>query len=123
MRYPPPSTFLPGGHSAFSARNTMTIFQNQDDLKTFEDRNLVKHEQAVIIRGSGVDQDIYEPGKDGMVTPQVILIARMLWDKGIGEFVQAAKLLLAKGTQARFILIASSKNREAASSLGRLLEG
>jgi len=89
----------------FSAKNTMTIFQNRDDLKTLEDQNLVKHEQAVIIRGSGVDPDIYVPGKDNMAIPQIILVARMLWDKGVGEFVQAAKLLLAKGTQARFILI------------------
>jgi len=39
----------------FSARKTMIIFQNRDDLKTMENRNLVKHEQAVIIRGSGVE--------------------------------------------------------------------
>jgi len=92
----------------FSARKMMIIFQNWDDLKTLEDRNLVKHEQAVIIRGSGVDQDIYVPSKDNIDIPQVILVARMLWDKGIGEFVQAAKLLLAKGTSARFILIGDS---------------
>jgi len=91
--------------SIFSARKTMTIFQNWDDLKTLEDRNLVKHEQAIIIRGSGVDPDIYVPGENSTDIPQVILVARMLWDKGVGEFVQAAKLILAKGTSARFILI------------------
>lgn len=92
----------------FSVRKTITIFQNRDDLKTLEDRNLVKHEQAVIIRGSGVDPDIYVPGEDSKDIPQVILVARMLWDKGIGEFVQAANLLLAKRVLARFILIGDS---------------
>ncbi len=92
----------------FSARKTMIIFQNRDDLKTLEDRNLVKHEQTVIIRGSGVDLDIYVPGKDSKDIPQVILVARMLWDKGVGEFVQAAKLLLTKSISARFILIGDS---------------
>jgi len=89
----------------FAGRKTVTIFQNRDDLKTLEDRNLVKHEQAVIIRGSGVDLDIYVPGKVSKGIPQIILVARMLWDKGVGEFVQAAKFLLAKGTPVRFILI------------------
>ncbi len=89
----------------FAGRKTVTIFQNRDDLKTLDDRNLVKHEQAVFIRGSGVDLDIYVPGEDSKDIPQVILVARMLWDKGVGEFVQAAKLILAKGTSARFILI------------------
>jgi len=89
----------------FSAENMMIVFQNRDDLKTLEDRNLVKHEQAVIIRGSGVDPDIYVPGKNNLDIPHVILVARMLWDKGVGEFVQAAKILLAKGVSANFILI------------------
>jgi len=98
----------------FSARKTITIFQNVDDLKTLEDRNLVKHEQAVIIRGSGVDPDIYVPGKNNLDIPQIILVARMLWDKGVGEFVQAAKLLLAKGTTARFILIGETDSENPA---------
>jgi len=98
----------------FSARKTMTIFQNQDDLKTLEDRNLVKHDQAVIIRGSGVDTDIYVPGEDSTNIPQVILVARMLWDKGVGEFVQAAKSLLEKGISARFMLIGDSDSENPA---------
>jgi len=98
----------------FSDRMTMIIFQNRDDLKTLEDRNLVKHEQAVIIRGSGVDTDIYVPGEDNTDIPQVILVARMLWDKGVGEFVQAAKLLIEKGIPVRFILIGDSDSENPA---------
>jgi glycosyltransferase involved in cell wall biosynthesis len=94
----------------FSTNKTITIFQNKDDLKTLEDRNLVRQEQTVIIRGSGVDPDIYVPGKDNEDIPKVILVARMLWDKGIGEFVEAAKLLVAKGTSARLILIGDTDN-------------
>jgi len=107
----------------FSANKTVTIFQNQDDLKTLEDRNLVKHEQAVIIRGSGVDPDIYVPGSNSTDIPQVILVARMLWEKGIGEFVQAAKLILTKGTSASFILIGDTDSENpAAISVEQLKE-
>jgi len=98
----------------FSSRKTMVIFQNRDDLKTLEDQNLVKHEQAVIIRGSGVDPDIYVPGEDSTDIPQVILVARMLWDKGVREFVQAAKLLLEKGVLVRFILIGETDSENPA---------
>ena len=38
-------------------------------------------------------------------TPTVVLTARMLWDKGVGEFVEAARLLRAKGIKARFLLV------------------
>ena len=90
----------------FADRRSMAIFQNQDDLKTLEDRNMITHERAVIIRGCGIELDIYVPrpggGKD---IPQVVLMARMLWDKGVGEFVQAAKLLLARNISANLILI------------------
>jgi len=98
----------------FAGRKTVTIFQNRDDLKTLEDRNLVKHEQTVIIRGSGIDLDIYLPGEDSKDIPQVILVARMLWDKGVGEFVQAAKLLLAKDIPACFILIGDTDSENPA---------
>ncbi len=98
----------------FSAEKTITIFQNGDDLKTLEDRNLVKHGQTVIIRGSGVDLDTYIRGRNKTTIPQVVLVARMLWTKGVEEFVQAAKLLLTRGSMASFILIGDTDSENPA---------
>lgn len=98
----------------FAGRKTITIFQNQDDLKILEDMNLINHSQAKVIRGSGVDANIFTPGEDTISIPQVIVVARMLWDKGVGEFVQAAKLLMAKGVAARFILVGDTDSKNPA---------
>ena len=58
-----------------------------------------------LIRGSGVDLQQFrvEPIPPG--EPIVLLMSRMLWDKGVGEFVEAARLLRSRGTRARFVLV------------------
>ncbi|MEI8131828.1 MAG: glycosyltransferase family 4 protein [Leptolinea sp.] len=87
-----------------SLQGTRVIFQNKDDLNHFQKEQMVNAEQAIIIRGSGVDVQKFQ------VTPLpdkrqvVVLPARMLWDKGVAEFVQAARRLHAEGFDARFIL-------------------
>jgi glycosyltransferase involved in cell wall biosynthesis len=62
-------------------------------------------EKATLIPGSGVDTErfIKSPEPDGI--PVVILPARLLWDKGVGEFVEAARLLRSKCIKARFALV------------------
>jgi glycosyltransferase involved in cell wall biosynthesis len=96
-----------------SLKNTQVIFQNQDDLNQFQNENLVSLDQARIIRGSGVDLQKFH------VSPiperqQVVLPARMLWDKGVGEFVQAARQIHAEGIHARFILAGDTDNENPA---------
>lgn len=93
---------------AFSAKNTIGIFQNPEDLKLFVDAGIIRSEKAVLIRGSGVDTSrfISLPEPAGM--PIVVLASRMLWDKGVGEFVEAARILKNDGTKCRMILVGNS---------------
>jgi len=85
--------------------STQVIFQNGDDLQQFLEHGLVTSEQVQIIRGSGVDLEKFHPTPEPAGQLQVLLPARMLWDKGVGEFVQAARLLRAEGRDARFLLV------------------
>ena len=91
--------------SAFSAKNTIGIFQNPEDLKLFVDGGVVKSEKAVLIRGSGVDTShfIHLPEPAGI--PIIVLASRMLWDKGVGEFVDATRILNKDGIKCRMILV------------------
>ena len=81
------------------------IFENQDDLKMFLDRRIIKPAQAVLIRGVGVDLRRFRPGPPRSGVPLVVLPARMLWDKGVREFCVAAATVKAWGIQARFALV------------------
>lgn len=87
---------------ALAYPRSRTIFQNGDDLALFTDGGLIAPEKAELIRGSGVDTALYAPSPEPEGTPLVVLPARMLWDKGVGEFVEAARSL--KGL-ARFALV------------------
>ena len=101
--------------TAFSAKNTIGIFQNPEDLKLFVDAGIVKSEKAVLIRGSGVDVShfIYLPEPAGI--PTIVLASRMLWNKGVGEFVEAAKILRKDGVKCRMILVGNPDSENPAS--------
>jgi glycosyltransferase involved in cell wall biosynthesis len=81
------------------------VFENSDDLAAAVSGGLVRERDAVLIRGAGVDvrRIIMTPEPPGL--PRVLLVARMLWDKGVGEFVEAARLLRRQGIEAEFVLV------------------
>lgn len=85
-----------------------TVFQNEDDLALFVKRRLVAAERATLVRGSGVDPARFpeQPLPDG--DPVVLFPARLLWDKGIGELVDAARALRARGSRARFVIVGAA---------------
>jgi glycosyltransferase involved in cell wall biosynthesis len=87
-------------------RNVTMIFQNPEDLQKFADFGLSYRESSVLIRGSGVDTQVFTPGP-GRTTPEplVMVVGRMLWDKGIAEFIAAARALKAEGSKARFVMV------------------
>jgi glycosyltransferase involved in cell wall biosynthesis len=89
------------------------IFQNPDDLSAFAD--FLPAPQMVTIKGSGVDMGEFSPRPEEPGPPLVVLAGRMLWDKGIGEFVAAADMLREAGVAARFALVGGtdSGNRAA----------
>lgn len=91
--------------AAFSVRNSVVIFQNEDDRGLFVRGGFVPVDKTVLIRGSGVDAAHYSPRPEPGGVPLVVLPGRMLWDKGVGEFVEAARLLRGEGVHARFALV------------------
>lgn len=78
--------------------STKVFFQNPDDMQEFVDLRLVAADKCAVVSGSGVDIEYFQTVDRRRKTtdlqqPTFLLIARLLWDKGIGEYVQAAKLL------------------------------
>ena len=109
--------------SAFSARNTIGIFQNPEDLKLFIDAGVVKSEKTVLIRGSGVDTSRFIHLSEPAGIPTVVLASRMLWDKGVGEFVETARILRKNGVKCRMILVGSPDEDNPASITEDTLRG
>lgn len=78
--------------------NTTLILQNEDDAALFEDRIGVRRDRIAVIRGSGVDAERFRPTPFPPGKPVAVCVSRMLWDKGIGELVEAARILKQRGT-------------------------
>ena len=93
-----------GLRSALSPPNTRVIVQNRDDFALFQSQGLAASENIRLIRGSGVDLKAFRVQDPPSGIPAVILPARILKDKGVEEFVTAARMLKANGVSARFIL-------------------
>lgn len=81
------------------------ILQNRDDMAQFAREGLATRESIVLIRGAGVDTARFMPMAEPAGVPLVMLPSRLLWDKGVGEFVEAAALLRRQGVTARFVLV------------------
>jgi len=90
------------------ARCPTVFFQNGDDRELFLDRRLVTAEQTRVLPGSGIDLAKFAPPKaprpDGRPFT-FLLIARLLRDKGVVEFAEAARTLRARLPDARFVLL------------------
>jgi glycosyltransferase involved in cell wall biosynthesis len=90
---------------ALNRRNISVIFQNQDDLLNIEKLTGISKEKVSIIKGSGVDLDTFNYTPLQVRPPIVILPARLLIDKGVREFILAAKKLRKDRSKARFVLV------------------
>jgi glycosyltransferase involved in cell wall biosynthesis len=89
----------------FSPAKVNVIFENPDDLQMMTNAGIVSCDRAILIRGAGVDLKLFSPQQEAEGMPVVILAARMLWDKGVGEFVEAARILKKDGIECRMVLI------------------
>lgn len=94
------------------------FFQNGDDSALFLSRGLVRPAQVRHLPGSGIDLARFAaapmPDAEG-AAPVFLMIARLLRDKGVREYVEAARLIRAEGIPARFQLVgaAGADNRSA----------
>lgn len=101
-------------------RATTVFFQNPVDLELLVDGGTVRREQAALLPGSGVDLERFAPAAEDERSAEFftfILIARLLWDKGVGEFIAAARKVKVQLPKVRFQLLGflDSANRTAVS--------
>ncbi|EJN00857.1 glycosyltransferase family 4 protein [Herbaspirillum sp. YR522] len=96
-----------GMRRLLNPRGSRVVFENADDLGAAVQQGLVRRSDTVLIRGAGVDTDEVETLAEPVGPVRVILAARMLWDKGIEEFVGAARLVREKLPDTRFLLVGS----------------
>ena len=95
---------LPLYRIALTAPNSNVVFHNAADKEFFVKRRVVSEEAALVIEGSGVDPEEFKPGPEPTGQPVVLMASRMLWDKGVAEIIQAARILKARGVSASIIL-------------------
>ena len=81
------------------------FFQNEEDRAIFIEAGLVDAARTHRLPGSGVDVDRFSPRPKPQAGPfQFLLVARLLWDKGVGEFVEAARIVKAQHPEVEFAL-------------------
>jgi glycosyltransferase involved in cell wall biosynthesis len=90
---------------SLNPKGSRVVFENADDRNGFVKAGWVRQQDSVLIRGAGVDPDQFQLTSKAVGPPLVVLVARMLWDKGVGEFVVAARTLKQRGVNARFVLV------------------
>lgn len=81
------------------------VFQNASDRDMMVQKNITKKDRTALVKGSGVDIRLFHPVPPPGGTPIVLMACRMLWDKGVAEFVDAAKRINSKVLKARFVLV------------------
>jgi glycosyltransferase involved in cell wall biosynthesis len=87
------SLVMPLYRLALKHRNVRVIFENEDDKKFFIKDHLVYETQTTVVEGVGVDVSRYQPQPEEEGMPLVVMPARLLWDKGVGVLVDAARQL------------------------------
>ena len=108
------------------AKAVKVFFQNPDDLSLFKKLNLLKPSiPTVVVNGSGVDITDFSVlpfplNKSGDITPSFLLIARLLKDKGIVEYITAAKIVKKQHPAAEFHLVGWIDENPAAISQSQL---
>jgi len=106
------TVFLNGGIVAFIARwmyklafryPARVLFQNDQDRNLFITENLIRQEITELVPGSGINPDKFVPAalpENKVFT--FLLISRLIYDKGIVEYVEAIKILKSRGVKAKF---------------------
>lgn len=94
-----------GLKAACAPSGSIAVFQNEEDRYQLIHDRIVEKSRTRVIPGTGVDIDKFQPVSDKPPEPIVLLACRMLWDKGIGEFVEAARLVNRLNVKARFVLV------------------
>lgn len=87
------------------SNRSIAAFQNSEDLNYFLENRVVAPFKVMLIRGSGVDLREFSVTPTPSGIPIVMLAARLLWKKGVREFVSAAQTIRLQETSARFVVV------------------
>ncbi len=111
---------LPIMRFAFGGKGKRIIFQNPDDRQAMIDTSIVTAENTALIRGSGVDlkEFPYVPYAESKEEPIILFTSRLLREKGITDFIEAARILKKQKIKARFV-VAGNIDPNNARSLSR----
>ena len=90
---------------AFGHKNARAIFQNPDDERLFREHDLLRKTSVHMIKGCGIDLEIFSTTPEPAGTPIVTFPARLIGDKGIREFLEAARICNSQGLKANFRLV------------------
>jgi len=93
-----------GYRHAFKGNNQRVIFQNADDCSLFVNKGLVPSSRTTVICGSGVDVDRFVPHPEPPGPVTILMASRMLWDKGVGDLAEAARILSQQGLEFQIVL-------------------
>lgn len=105
-------------------KNTWVTLENDDDREMVLKKGLAEKSRTVTIRGMGfVDIESFHPEPEPPGAPVAVLASRMLWDKGVREFVEAARLLKAEGAEVRMALAGAPDPKNPTSIPESALEG
>lgn len=113
------TAFLSGGALQYIAetlyrhafRNLPTVFfQNPEDSDLFVSRNLIEDAQVTLLPGSGIDLQRFSPQPNPTdKTTRFLMVSRLLRDKGVLEYVDAARVLKAEGARVEFQMVGATR--------------
>jgi glycosyltransferase involved in cell wall biosynthesis len=90
----------------FRGKNRCVIVENSDDRDFLTSRVGIPQENAILIRGIGVDESRFSYSEERLGSiPTVSMVSRLLWPKGVGELVEAGKIIRARGTKVNIQLV------------------
>ncbi|UCH85883.1 MAG: glycosyltransferase family 4 protein [Candidatus Latescibacterota bacterium] len=102
--------------------SSLLILQNPDDRRVLGELCGTPRERTVLIRGSGVDVQRFVPMPQPDGIPNVTMVSRMLWNKGVGELVEATRRLKRDGASLTVTLVGAPDEENPASISVRQLE-
>lgn len=89
-------------------QNVTMLFENGDDLQLYCSLGIADPTRSRVVPSSGVDLGGYDLHEHKPGPTTVMLLGRMLWDKGIREFVEAARVVRQRHPRTRFVLVGST---------------
>jgi glycosyltransferase involved in cell wall biosynthesis len=103
-----------------TSRMSHVAFQNEDDYRQALVSGIVTQNNSTVIGGTGVDLDVWKQIQPKIEPVTFILVARMIEEKGIRDFVNAARLIHVKYSNCRFILLGGTDDNPTAISASEI---